>query len=369
MSPQTNYEQDSRFGMPGLCVDTKVGYVESAAAEEVIPFGVLAVEHATDPEIVRLPGANTLVVTDDGGTYTAGNYVATINGVTVTVAFDTDKATTLGNVATALAALNFVASATYAAGSDTITVVAQANRRLTMTVDLSGITGDMTIDSIVGSISEAIKGLTVLRTSEYGQTRNTNNDQVVMTLSGDTLTTDDTVDGVINGVAIDQVTYATSEAATLQLVANAILEVPGVAAAVVNSTARTITISNNPTLLMENASLTVDDDALAATAPTFAATYSKQPASVAVNETVYLAGETVGAQRQGKVWCLVEEAVAKGDSVFVRINTGTGTQRGAFRNDVDSGSCVAVSTLRFAGPSQTSSDGVSLIAPVEINLP
>jgi hypothetical protein len=365
MSPQTDYGQTDPVAIAGMHVDSKVGYVESAAAEEVIPFGVLTVEHATDPEIVRLPSPGSVVVTENAGAHTSGGLSATVNGTVVTVAYDTDKATTWGNLATAIAALNFITSCTYSA--PTLTTVSQPNIGLFMSVDASSAVGGVAVTTTVGSLVDVVKGFSTKRTSEVGQIRNTNNDRVIMTLSGDTLAASDTVDGVFNGVAIDTVTYATSEANTLQLVANAIKEIPGITAATVSG--RTITVTNNPTLLMENASLTVTDNALASVAPAFAAAYSAQAAVLAVTDTAYLAGETVGSERQGKVWCRVEEAVVKGDTVFCRISTGTAATRGAFRNDADSGTAVAITGLRFAGPSQTSSDGTTLIAPIEINYP
>lgn len=365
MSPQTDYGQESAVAIAGMHVDTKVGYVESAAAEEVIPFGVLTVEHATDPEIVRLPSPGSVVVTEDAGAHTSGGLSATVNGVSVTVAYNADKATTWGDLATAIAALSFIASCAYA--SNAVTTVSQANIGLFMSIDASAAVGGVAITTTVGSLVDVVKGFSTKRSSEVGQIRNTNTDKVVMTLAGDAITTSDTIDGVFNGVAIDTVTYATSEAVTLQLIANAILEIPGIVSAVVAG--RTITVLNNPTLLLEDAALTVTDAALGAVAPTFSGAYSSQAAVLAVTDTAYLAGETVGSERQGKIYCRVEEAVVKGDTVYCRISTGTYATRGYFRNDADSGTAVAISGIRFSGPSQTSSDGTTLIAPIEINYP
>lgn len=367
MTGQTDYSQDMNVAMAGVRVDSGFGDVVSAAAEEVIPFGLVCVEDATDPELCRLPGANQVTILDDAGTYTAGNGVAVVNGVTVTVAYNTDKDTTLGDLATAIAALAFITSATYTAGDHTIVVVADAGVRLTISVDVSGITGTMTITSYTDALTDAIKGISLKTAREYGSHRAYENDRVLMTLSGDALNTGDTITGSINGVTVATVTYATSEANTLQLIANAIMEIAGVVSAVVAG--RTILVSNNPGLVMERASLTVTDAVLAAVAPTFAATYSKQDIGLVSTDVANLPGETVGALRKGRVYVVAEEALVKTDSVFVRTNAGTGTQRGAVRNDVDSGSCVAVTTLRFAGPSVLASDGVTRIVPVEINLP
>lgn len=365
MTVQTDYSQDMNQAMAGLRKNSGFGNVVSAAAEEVIPFGVVAAEHTTDPEICRLPSPGTVVVTEDAGAHTSGGLSALVNGVAVSVAYDTDKATTWGNLATAIAALGFITSCAYAAPA--LTTVSDPNIGLFMSVDASAAVGGVTISSTVGSLADTIKGLVVKSAREYGSERAFENDRVLLTLSGDTITTSDTIDGNINGVALATVTYATSEAVTLQLVANAILNVPGVASAVVSG--RTILVSNNPGLVMERASLTVTDDTLASVAPTFAATYSKQDIGLVNTDVANLPGETVGCERRGVVWLVAEEAIVKTDSVFVRISAGTGTQRGAVRTDIDSGTAVAVTALRFAGPSVTASDGVTLIVPVEINLP
>jgi len=369
MVAQTDYSQDMRVAQIGQRVDARPSDIVSGAPDEVMPFGLVAVQDAVDPEKVRLPAANSVVVTDDGGTFTAGTISATINGVTVSAAFDTDKATSMAALATAIEALAFIASADYAAGSDTITVVAEAGVGIdTLSVDVSGITGDMTIASYAAALSDTVLGLVQKVSREYGAGRRVINDQVLLTLSGDALTTDDTVDGVINGVALGTVTYATSEAATLQAVANEILAVAGVASAVVSG--RTILVSNNPGLAMENASLTVTDDTTASVAPTFAATYSSQNIGVANDAVANLPGETAAIVRKGTLYCKAEETLALGASVYVRVQaSGANTQRGALRNDADSGTCVLVSSLRLLGPTVTASDGSSIAAPVEINLP
>jgi len=103
-------------------------------------------------------------------------------------------------------------------------------------------------------------------------------------------------------------------------------------------------------------------------APVFTPTYNQQADPVAVNETAYLPTETISIMRKGRVWARVDEAIAFGDPVFVRVQPGTTAQRGTLRNDIDGGTCMAVATLRFADASQTAPDG-TLVAPVEINLP
>jgi hypothetical protein len=61
--------------------------------------------------------------------------------------------------------------------------------------------------------------------------------------------------------------------------------------------------------------------------------------------------------------------LSRGDSLFVRVVAGAnGTQRGAIRNDNDSGLAVAATGLLLIGDSVTAPDG-TVIAPVELNLP
>jgi hypothetical protein len=49
----------------------------------------------------------------------------------------------------------------------------------------------------------------------------------------------------------------------------------------------------------------------------------------------YEVGDAVRVMRRGRVWILTEEQLAFGDTLFARFATGTGTQKGAFRNDAD----------------------------------
>jgi hypothetical protein len=270
-------------------------------------------------------------------------------------------------VATALQALAFITSATYSSGDDTITIVAAADVRLVVSVDVSGITGNMTISSIVYALTDAIVGLTLDQAKESGSSRVDETDRILFTLSGDALTTSDTVDGVFNDTAMAQVTYATSEPVTLQLVADAIKAINGIADAVVSG--RTITVSNEPGLPLEG-SLTVDDDTVASVEATFdAGVGSSQDVGISKRTVAYTPTETASIVRGGAAYVRAEEALAKTDSVFVRVVAGAnGTQRGAIRNDNDSGLAVAATALTLLGPTVNAPDG-TVIAPVELNLP
>ncbi len=228
----------------------------------------------------------------------------------------------------------------------------------------------MTITSYTYSTTDVLLGL-ALRDDKlpYGTARRTGlQDKAVLTLSGDALTTNDTVDGFVFGTAINQVTYATSEANTLQLVANEIQAIPGIVSAVVNATARTITVTAQPGKDL-TVTLTVTDDALASVAPSFATVYSVQAMPISEDEQAYLPGETVGCLRRSLAWMRAEEAIAVTDTVYVRVaTTATQTQIGSLRNDADSGTAQAISGLAFFGASQTDPDG-NLVVLVEVNLP
>jgi hypothetical protein len=365
MSPQTNYSQDMAPAVAGLQVDGRHDkHVVSPAAEEVVPFGLVVVRKSDDFGIGRLPGANQVVVTEDAGTYTAGDIVVTINGQTITEAFDTDKATTLGNLATTLAALGFVTSAVYSA--PTLTIIATADVYLSVAVDVSGITGTMTISGYAHTSSDPVLGLSLREVKSYGDARNRANDTAVCTLAGDALAANDTITGTVNGVAIATVTYATSEAVTLQLLADELMKNSGVALATVSG--RVVTVLNNAGLEIQIA-LTVTDDAVASVSPSFSYAYSKQSTGVTLLEVAYLPTETISALRKGSLYVLCEENVSLGDTPYVRVATGTGSQRGAFRNDADSGSCQDMSaSFSFIGDAVQDPDG-NYVAPVEVNLP
>jgi hypothetical protein len=366
--PQTNYDQAVPAGRAGLPYDSPNRRV-SALADETIGFGLAVMSKTDDRGVAKLPRATVVAILEDGGTWTAGNGIVTLNGVTVSVAYNTDKATTFADLATAIQALNFVVTAAFAA--NTLTITAEEDVPLSgVVMDVSGITGTMTITSTTYTTTDELRGVSVFDDSlPYGTARRgAIQDRVVMTLSGDALAANDTVDGFVFGVAIDQVTYATSEANTLQLVANSILEVPGVDTAVVNATARTITISARPGKELV-VTLTVDDDALASVAPSFAGVYSQQAMPISETQAAYLPGEAVGIVRQGEIWARVEEAIALGDAVFVRVAaSATNTDIGALRNDIDGGTCQAMTALAFVSASAADPDG-NLIARVETNMP
>lgn len=113
----------------------------------------------------------TTVITDDAGTYTAGSITATINGTPVVEPYDTDKDTTLGNLATSIAALADVTSAVYAAGAHTITITPVVGTPLSVAVDVSAITGTMTValsTTATEDISDALDAIKDENNDFYG---------------------------------------------------------------------------------------------------------------------------------------------------------------------------------------------------------
>ncbi len=68
--------------------------------------------------------------------------------------------------------------------------------------------------------------------------------------------------------------------------------------------------------------------------------------------------------RRGAIWVKAEEAMAKGDTVYVRYLSGTGTTIGAVRNDADSTTCAALD-----GANVLQYDSTTGLVEIDINLP
>jgi hypothetical protein len=171
--PQLTYDLEKTIGYAGMKIDTRPDDIESFVAAEEIPLGSAVVKcKAVDlDKTVRLPNFDGVVITDDAGTFTAGTIAATIvynavNGASVSTtysqAFSTDKATSMAALAAKIAANTGVDTCVYSDGSHTITLVANADYNLSLiTVDVTGITGAMTISSVAYSSNDKILGLSV----------------------------------------------------------------------------------------------------------------------------------------------------------------------------------------------------------------
>jgi hypothetical protein len=108
----------------------------------------------------RLPVANKVVITNSGGTYTAGSLVTVINGVTITSAWATDKATAMAAHVTALlAGVADILSCAYDGSAHTITVILKNTTIASCATSVAGITGTMTISSETITSTDVAAGL------------------------------------------------------------------------------------------------------------------------------------------------------------------------------------------------------------------
>lgn len=172
----------------GLQADSGHKDIRTFNTDEDIDVGLGVMKYAGVDEKARLPKVDQAVVTENAGTYTAGDIVVTIDYTDgtqdiVTESFDTDKATTLGNLATSIAALTKITSAAYSAPD--LTIVA-AEIGITVTIDVSGITGTMTITGTVYTSTDVagdFRGVTVHThtLSEQGYVYEANGPMNVMT--------------------------------------------------------------------------------------------------------------------------------------------------------------------------------------------
>lgn len=358
---QTSYSRTQTVAFAGMKQDVGFGYVESMAAEEQIGFGLALMKNVGESKRCRLPNANVCTITDDAGTYTAGNYVVVINGLTVTVAYDTNKDTTLTAVATALQALNMVSTAVYSNTAHTIIITAANNVNLNVVPDITGITGNMTISSTVHTCTETFHGISLATNSMEQVGGQIVYDKATITLSGDALTTSDTIQVTLNGVTLDAITYATSEAATLGVLCDQLQAQNGIYSATLSS--RTITLLAHEGLPLTVNSVVIVDNALASVAPSAAIVRLSQNTR-GVGNVFYRAADQVSILRRGRVYVTVEDAVTADSLVYFRHKDSGTNLRGAFRGSASTGYCTLLSGARF-----TMAAAAGGISAIEINLP
>lgn len=359
---QTSYDNAPAVGQAGLLADSSFMDKKTLVAQEQTSPGLAVVKVVGNDNRCRLPVANIVTITDNAGTWTAGNCTITVNGITQTVTYDTDKATMMAKVATAFQNTAAVATAVYSGTAHTITITAVDNETIACSMDVTGITGTMTISSTTLSSGDTVHGISVLSGAmeQHGGGGVQALDKAVITIAGDALNTNDTIIVTINGVTLATITYATSEAATLQALASLIEAVNGVASATVSS--RTITILNNPGLPLLINSVVVDDDTVASVQVTATVAHSSQSASI--GQVWYAATDPVPVLRRGRIFVTVEQAVTSDDPVYVR-HTASGTYvRGGFRKDVDT-----ARALPWTAAAYVTSAAAGGVAVVEINLP
>jgi hypothetical protein len=87
-------------------------------------------------------GAN-VVITENAGTYTAGTITGLVNGHAISVAYHTDKATTLADLATAIAAVDGINTAVYSA--PTLTIIPDTGTVMSISLVVTAVVGTMTI--------------------------------------------------------------------------------------------------------------------------------------------------------------------------------------------------------------------------------
>ncbi len=359
---QLSYSESMERGFPGMKMDIGFDYVESMVAAERIGPGLALVKVVGKDRQCRLPIANTVVITDDGGTYTDGDIVVTIRGYAITTSFNTSKDQTLTDVATALQALSFVATATYDNSAHTITIVAEDNVDISgVSVDVSGITGNMTISSIAESCTDTIQGASLIAQHMEQVGGFLINDKAVITLTGDTLAANDTITVTINGVTLAAVTYATNEENTLILLGQLIETVVGVSSTSVDATARTLTILMNEGYEVRiNSVVVVDNDE-----GTAGATWEELPQNPGdVGKIFYKAMDTVNVLRRGRLYVTAEQAVTSDDPVYFRHIASGSNGRGGFRKDSDSGKAT-----RLTGAKWVISASAGAVGAIEINFP
>lgn len=94
---------------------------------------------------------------------------------------------------------------------------------------------------------------------------------------------------------------------------------------------------------------------------------TRRTATGGASTSGYAIDDLVTIARKGVIWVTCEEAMAIGDSVFVRFAAGAGgTVLGAVRNDADTATCVAVPNGSCSVAVPSSAAG---IVGLNVNLP
>lgn len=211
------------------------------------------------------------------------------------------------------------------------------------------------------------------------------NDTASSVFSAD-LIADNVVKFTVNGVAIPQVTYATSHVATMQAVADAILLIPTVESAVVGgANNRTLTIISKVGTATAVTVATVTGGASQATITTTAgqsgtffgvtqeifnkaSTFVQSNQAFASSATPYMEGDVVPTLTQGRIYVVPEDLVTSNSAVYLRtVGTVANPQLGSFRSDADAGNAVLIPTTQAIWREGNASVGD--LAVLEINLP
>lgn len=200
------------------------------------------------------------------------------------------------------------------------------------------------------------------------------------TVSGNVIAGNVNVTTISNGArtttttAISPVTFATSDANTLALIATAIKAVTGVANATVSGSTITVTANNDTEVTLsgfvttggagQNTWSTVNS-----TTDTFAGVSLFEQTiqnDLVTGAAIYPVGGAVNVLTMGRVYVTAENAVAgPATSVNWRFQTGAaGSQRGGWSATTDSGTCQALSRARWVDSIASGAVGV-----LEVSLP
>ena len=128
------------------------------------------------PETVKIGHVSGVkIITDDAGTYTAGKVYLKANGVVVNPSYNTTKAQTMADIATAIAAADTtnIQSAVYDGNAHTITVTPKTGKIVSLTdIDLSAITGTMATWKVtatrVADLDDALDAIVLEDDDFYG---------------------------------------------------------------------------------------------------------------------------------------------------------------------------------------------------------
>ena len=200
-------------------------------------------------------------------------------------------------------------------------------------------------------------GLALVRSDDSDQVRTPINKSQTLVFSAD-LVTSNVINGTVNGEAIDAVTFASTHLATMQAIADEIEALdPALTATVGGANNRTITVTSDGsipvvaasfvvTLGASQATVTIADNSIEVFVGISAIDHTREQALT--GGSTYAIGDAVGVAKEGRWVVQIEEDIAIGDSVFMRVKDASNKVRGAFRNDADSGAAVAVSGVRWA---------------------
>jgi hypothetical protein len=215
------------------------------------------------------------------------------------------------------------------------------------------------------------------------------NDTASSVFSAD-LITDNVINATINGVAIDPVTFATDHLTTMQLIADAIEEIPTIESATVGgANNRTITIISNPgtatvvtsfvvTLGVSQATVTSTEDQSGTFFGVTQAIYNKmnsylidQGPNLTTSSGIpqpYFLGQVAPTLTQGRIYVVPEDVVTSNSAVYLRVAAnGLNTQLGAFTGTSDGANTVLIPATQAIW--REGNEFIGDVAVLELNIP